>query len=704
MTVEGFFAKAKADSAFAAKSRLLIVRNRIEQRELRDLFASRPQQFEWLRLSRCTNAASYIPAADALMSRVRDEIARINAEGKIAYVTGLSAMLLLWDFTERSSAFERMRSILDDPKFSVLFFVNAYVDELRSAFDHPRYVDGRAVLVVGEKTNEDSELEMRLVSIGIAKFLDGHKYSSLIEFLSDYEIGGVPTQNIGITIDAYFEKLPAISGTVKQIVSKGDYMRQFCNYEGGLSSDAEEWLFAKMADAGKITAVKDFAQQHFFKDCMGVVTRVAPRMICGCKGPELEVLIWVLRQTLHRNGYLYHVLKDESLTIENFKSFYVCKALDFFGAVGETELIRERREGIAEILDGDAFALDAEIADFVEKAKSRDAYVVIRWLRNRTRFEKEEVVRRLRQADLRTLPIAEFYAAFPPLKHYLSAYELPTQELSSYFQRYRALKVSGTLDREFCERAKSISYPIAGVNSRDDLLQQTNDGETALVVVDAMGVEYLPMLLSISSERGLHVSRAEPACVKLPTSTDFNPMSWPDELRLPEVKELDNIIHNGAETHACSSSEENFVHMLEVFGEKVFPLISQALAKCKRVVLTADHGASRLAVLAYKNGCFENLPIKGVDGSVEDWRYLKSVPGALVPAGLASNLDGTYWVVKGYDRFSKHGGKLNELHGGLTYEEVLVPFVVFEKGSAFEPVLPVSAEMAQFTENDDFDL
>ena len=78
----------------------------------------------------------------------------------------------------------------------------------------------------------------------------------------------------------------------------------------------------------------------------------------------------------------------------------------------------------------------------------------------------------------------------------------------------------------------------------------------------------------------------------------------------------------------------------------------------------------------------------------------RNVPPALV----ASNVAGDYWVVKGYDRMSKSGGKLNELHGGLTYEEAIVPIVVFEKGAVFVPMPAVSTPKEQFVENDDFDL
>ena len=39
----------------------------------------------------------------------------------------------------------------------------------------------------------------------------------------------------------------------------------------------------------------------------------------------------------------------------------------------------------------------------------------------------------------------------------------------------------------------------------------------------------------------------------------------------------------------------------------------------------------------------------------------------------------TYWVVRGYHRLPKKGGKKYALHGGASLEERLVPVLVFSK-------------------------
>lgn len=701
MKIDEFYNSIKTEPIDAIKSRLLIVRNRYEQRELREWLDMRANQFAWIRLSACVTAEQFVPPADAVFASVRNAITEANRLGRVAYVTGVSAMLAIWNSEQRRSAFEQVKGLIDDSRLKSLIFVNSYCDEIAQVFSNPRYRDGNAILAVGERPEEGDVPEIRLVAPDILDLMDGLVLPSLPAFINEYEIGGFTNRPINIKLDSCGHGQSCVGGMVKQVFSTGEFLRIFCAYHGGLSAEAEDWLFAKMKDGGQQMVAKDCAQHFFFQDGSASICRDAPRMIIKCEGAEREVLVWMLRQSLASDRYLHKVLTDPRLKIDDFKSFYINEALLMIGAGNERSLQEERKEGIAAILHGDDISIDAEMAEFIEYAKNIDAYQIVPWLTNRTKQEQEECVRRLRSADMKTLPGA-FFDVLPMLKHYLEPYAFGNAELEEYFTKYRTAKIANEVTAEFCETAKSIQYPIFGIKSRDDLLNEANDGNSALLVVDAMGLEYLPLILSLARSRGLGVETAMPAMVKIPTSTAFNPITWSQDRKLKGITDLDNIIHNGVHLHGMSTDEENFLAELNVFSE-VIRAISQALAKHNRVVLTADHGASRLAVLANKAHLSNTLPVKGVDSCVTDWRYLTADPNVVPPVGVASNLSRDKWVVKGYDRFSKSGGKLNELHGGLTYEEVLVPFVVFKQGAGFIPMPATKAVPTQFVENKDFD-
>ena len=114
MKVEEFYNKAKSDKAYGAKSRVLVIRNRLEQRELRKLFEERPHEFGWVRFSKCVTAEAFVPPPESVFALIREAIATENASGKMAYVTGLSAMLAVWDCASKISAFDQLRNLIDD--------------------------------------------------------------------------------------------------------------------------------------------------------------------------------------------------------------------------------------------------------------------------------------------------------------------------------------------------------------------------------------------------------------------------------------------------------------------------------------------------------------------------------------------------------------------------------------------------------------
>jgi hypothetical protein len=247
------------------------------------------------------------------------------------------------------------------------------------------------------------------------------------------------------------------------------------------------------------------------------------------------------------------------------------------------------------------------------------------------------------------------------------------------------------------------------VQYRDALLQRHTAGENCnLLVVDAMGAEWLPMLLTLAKEQNLGVESVAVCKANLPTTTQFNTIHWPhSHTRSPDIKRFDNIVHNGAEAHETRKPEENLAAALDVINKEVLPRVHLGLETSERVLVTADHGSSRLAVLARQT---EPMLARTVacDAGVEiaDWRYReRTSQKERCPSELVETLDGKYWVIRGYDRLPKRGGGQSfELHGGATMEERLVPVVIFSRKGQYEPKAKISRARVQIVEKDDFDL
>jgi hypothetical protein len=67
-------------------------------------------------------------------------------------------------------------------------------------------------------------------------------------------------------------------------------------------------------------------------------------------------------------------------------------------------------------------------------------------------------------------------------------------------------------------------------------------------------------------------------------------------------------------------------------------------------------------------------------------------------------MDGKYWVARGYNRLPKKGGKFNELHGGASLEEHLVPVVVFTADKQSPKIEETARAKPQIVDNMDFDI
>jgi hypothetical protein len=139
--------------------------------------------------------------------------------------------------------------------------------------------------------------------------------------------------------------------------------------------------------------------------------------------------------------------------------------------------------------------------------------------------------------------------------------------------------------------------------------------------------------------------------------------------------------------HVASSNwgTKRYLNMERLFETEVMNRIADGLTSFNRIVVTADHGASRLAVIARRENKGETLPW---DGQPDDWRYSLAPQGAPRSPKLEQEYfpetKKTYWIVRGYNRLPKMGGKLYELHGGASLEERLVPIVVFTRNAATE--------------------
>ncbi len=661
-----------------------------------------------LRLSELVTECAWLPMPDEVFERVRNAMTAQATNGNAFLLLGMPGYLSLLTEENKRAAIVALREWVDETsgREAVCFLRS---DDgtgliLKDIFTNPRYRQGKQLIEIDtEKVGLQFEVgrtEVMLVGDDLASLIPEacdtfQKYLRYTEELPN------DSSFRRIVVASEGRELAGLSSEVVQVVRLQDFARVFYGVEDAeLSEDALRWICERGKDGGAktLTEMLKTLKRLLFPE--GAVEKCVLHVFDGRKGPEREVLLWLVKHIASKGSYLECVARQEGVLVANFRSAYVMGAADWLDE--SVFYAGERRDAIKY---ANVIMSSVDIRQFVARCTDESTSRVAPWLNCGSNMEQAEILRRC-TVDRRVSDAAK--EIYPDLAMYLNADSVfGDVVLEEYFKEYRELKITGRVTPEFYVKAERVKLPNS-VKSRDAMVQRyAAYNNYALLVVDAMGAEWLPMLVALAQKRNIGVHSLEVGEGHLPTSTKFNNIHWPDTTRrLPDIKRFDNIAHNGVETHEVRQAEENLAAALDVIGSEVLPRVSEGLARFERVLVTADHGSSRLAALAWQaEPRLAQTLVCEEGGDVADWRYCERAAQGGCPPELEETLDGRHWVVRGYDRLSKRGGGQGfEIHGGATLEERLVPVVIFSRTGQFVPKAKTGGKRAQIVEKDDFDL
>lgn len=672
-----------------------------------------------VRLSSLLVGNEYLPSVEWVFTQLRRRIDQGNAGGRFVYVYGLEPLLTLWNGQNRHRCLFQLRHLLDDVSLHACVLLCLRPEELRQeAFANPRYEE--RIRVVGEPTGWEAfrDLELSVQDRSLATFYHQELvFATLRLYVETYEGGqrlkepdaqvedGTQSACRGVIfLDGQFPKAN-FDPCIAQVSSFRDYLGRLCRQQRlPLSDEALDWLRRRLGTGSR--PFEQVLQEDFGEEPAELPSRVVETFLRAM--PEArEVYLWYLRQTVQpvQAPYLHAVLHVPETSADNFLDTYVCYPHKLMVQPGLSEpwldvCAKERQKALMPVMEH----LTTSLTRFLDQLKTAGWGEALRWLRNNTLYERQDLIRRVMRDGYSADVLMRLQEVYPLLADYLAGYDFPQRrQLVSYFTDYRRQKLCDQLEAPFVARAAEVTYPCQGIPMRRELLKQYGaKPDSYLIAVDALGVEYLPLLQSWATrkqQQATFQATFQTAFAQLPTSTPFNTLEWPDASRRLDIKCLDEAIHHGAPSHQDSGPASDMVQELEAFREAILDAIERALARHRLVIVTSDHGASRLAVLAHRQGLEAKLELPA-GAHPDDWRYCRVLPGEPPPTGTVE--ENGYWVVKGYARFSKSGGKNWGLHGGLTWEEALVPFIVFRcEGAELMPEAPASKGMVV---NDDLDI
>ena len=664
-------------------------------------------QFEVVPVSQFVHSDGFIPMAERVFERLEDKRKELKNRDKHMIVVGLDGYLSFLEQSEVRRAFNIISGYLNGAGLETVIFVfRQKWAEMMEVFTHPSIIANATYCPIGDESAISiAGKRYVLVSKDFSSRLSVC-YSDLSVYLKTLEQWAAqPDEDICIAVGFNgVHKFPGVSRDVRQYFALKDLFSEYCGFKADLSDDAFKWIVKNTSG----TEIDRELKAHFFPTgihSVGDVALTRHEQIFGID--EREVFQQVLRTIAPSGSFLADVLSRVIKHPDQFFNFYLNVVDEVLNADSAMELAEERNAAVRRLGIG-SMEVKAAVAALIGRTKDYPADKMIPWLQLGLEVEETEWIRRavVGREEERDLACAQ--------SKLLTAYRLNMGlekylELSEYMAEYREQKCADAISDEFVNKAFKSSVPDEVVSRMALLSEFKSDPETAVLVVDALGVEYLPFLIARCKSHRFDPKVVDCVRVNLPTSTPYNPVEkeWGTTGRYRKYDDFDHLLHESFEDHAEALAAELMRIDVQVMGE-----IENLLKTYRRVVLTADHGATRLAVVARRDGKSRDITEFADKIDVLDWRYAKRKKAEYLDSELVAESVGEgYVLMKGYNRFSKSGAPGFEMHGGATIEEQVVPFMVIERAIVLDnaaqdesAVVSAIGGADQISENDEFDI
>lgn len=275
---------------------------------------------------------------------------------------------------------------------------------------------------------------------------------------------------------------------------------------------------------------------------------------------------------------------------------------------------------------------------------------------------------------------------YPELFYYLTNTIHQTDaDFTGYISRYKAHKLENTLPIDDDTHFGGFQTEI--YDNRYAALAECVDEDTVVLWIDAMGAEWLSLLnWAVTQNCDGTVQSTSIVQANLPTETCYNDLWTEMDVPYDKLDKLDKLAHKGVidepDYYACVEEQLAFIAGIHT---KVTELMKQH----HRVIITGDHGTSRLAARCFHTK--EGMIVPQDATVCSHGRYSKWAQGAtyVMPnVKTIKKADGSqYAVFTNYDHFKQPGFAAGaddddpiygEVHGGATPEEILVPIIVID--------------------------
>lgn len=262
---------------------------------------------------------------------------------------------------------------------------------------------------------------------------------------------------------------------------------------------------------------------------------------------------------------------------------------------------------------------------------------------------------------------------YPDLLMYFEMFCYGSSDLQWYINRYKHLKLQNQFSMELSESSIDINY--YDFDTRSQVLNTIRANRSAYYLwIDGMGVEWIDLLIRkiAACENALQAPNVKICTAVLPTVTSVNMAFADPETVTQKINDLDTLSHikDKADCNYYAVIEKQ----LEVISEIAVEVVKVASEHPdKDIVITADHGMSRLAAMGFHQTEGVKAPKNGEVYSLG--RYCQFSDGCSLP-DISHTVKGENVIAfKSHSHFSVPGYAPGEIHGGASPEEILVPVI-----------------------------
>jgi hypothetical protein len=379
--------------------------------------------------------------------------------------------------------------------------------------------------------------------------------------------------------------------------------------------------------------------------------------------PFKRWLLWLWTKSKQSTGYLGHVI-DKSFNVKDFVDLIQIEIINSINSDNYTQMARERKK----LIKGMKLKPSQT---FLDQVSTLEPLEQIMCLTDVTQQEKQMILSAFSENGSTDAAIQALREVYPDAYNYLDDIGFSENKLDSYFLRYRLLKVTNKVDDALFEEvntnAKNNLELIWKLEARNSLMDKLYSKQTEILFVDALGVEYLSLLQHLFDEGNYEVKTFFGRC-NLPSTTEYN-TDFLVNRRNEKFYKLDEL------KHSAINYPENILAEFDLLHE-VKTKVDEIIQKGFTVIITADHGTSRMAVLYRSQApvyqCKEHAQLEKYGRYCVDTQNDYSDIEGCFPYNQ-------YWIFSNYSRFAEKGAPHCEIHGGASLEEMIVPVIMVSK-------------------------